>query len=721
MPARSGPSGCSAPLDPVALPSAAPDVLSMATRSLARRVAIGAAAVAGLLLLVVVALVLLLDSKAVTTRVTNAVLPRVSASLGREVTIRETDLGLFPDARVALEGLAVAGRPGEPPLVESESLAVEVALWPLLRSLGETIEVRSFTLVRPSVNLVRARDGSWNTEGLGSGEAKPEPAPEPGDEGGATRLAVQRIRIEDAMIRVLDRAAGGDDAGLALSDLDLDATGAGAGRPFDLRIAAALASATQNLSATLSVARLPEAVPQRAEDWPEVQGQLALGPLALERLRVLLPADLGTIVRGGTAKLDARVTTGAGRAYVVDGAGDLRDVRLRGQAASGHFRAQATWSPAKPGAARVDVTELSLRGPGVDLGGHASVETAPIRAWFVVTGPLLDLDAVMGLLPEGAADEPAPAPGGELLPASARAQVAASAARGTVAIGQVRSGRLTLDDVRAKVALSKGVLSFESLDAKVFDGTVSGGGTTIALAEREPSWTLAAKLAGLDAGAAMQAFAGAAPLQGKLSGLLELSGRGTEWDKLKQALTGLAALSFAEGTLTTTDLGDRVLGGIATALEAAGRGGASRTVAGAAGGQTTFRDLAGSFDVKDGFLVARAPVKLATPAGPLALGGRVGLDGKLDLRGTAAVPKGALAGLAPARLPLPATLEVPLALGGTLGSPTVTVRAEEAVAGLVRGEVKRVTDTARDKARGEVEERGKAALEGVLDRFGKKK
>jgi AsmA protein len=704
----------------------------MATRSLGRRIAIGLAAAAGALLVLVVGLVLALDSSAVGTRVVNAVLPKVSAALGREVTIRETDLGLFPATKVTLEGLSVAGRPGEPPLVESESLEAELALWPLLRSMGKTVEVRAFTLVKPSVNLVRAPDGSWSHEGLGEASAaEQEPPPDAAAaDGGATQVAVRRIRVEDASIRVIDRTArtarttraDGDDTGVALSDLDLDVTGAGPGLPFDLRLAAALASETQNLSATLSVARLPEKLPERPEDWPEVQGALAVGPLALDRLRALLPADLGAIVRGGAAKLDARVTTGggpAGRAYVVDGAGELREVRLRGQPASGHFRAKATWSPAKPAAARVDVTELALRGPGVDLGGHVSVETAPMRAWFVVTGPLLDLDAVMGLLPEGGAEEPAP-PGGELLPASTRAQVAASAARGTVAIAEVRGGRLTLSDVRAKVALSKGVLALETLDAKVFGGTVSAGGTEVALAEREPSWTLAAKLAGLDAGAALQAFSGAAPLQGKLSGRLDLTGRGTDWGKLKQALTGLAALTFAEGALTTTDLGDQVLGGLALALEKAGRGGAARRVAGAGGGETTFRDLAGSFDVKDGFLTARSPVRLVTPAGPLSLGGRIGLDGRLDLRGSAAVPKGALSAVAPARLPLPAALEVPLAIGGTLGAPTVSVQADAAVSGLVKGQVRQVAEGAREKARGEVEERGKEALKGVLDRFDRK-
>ena len=184
--------------------------------------------------------------------------------------------------------------------------------------------------------------------------------------------------------------------------LDLEARGVGPGLPLDARLAAALADPKQNLHAQLSVAKLPAGVPQRPEDWPEVQGSLKLAALALDRVRSLFPGDVGAIVRGGIASLDAKLSTARRRATAWTGTGELKDVRLRGQASSGRFRAVATWSPAKPDAARLDLTDLALRGPGVDLGGNVSVETAPMRAWFVLTGPLLDLDAVMGILPGGA-------------------------------------------------------------------------------------------------------------------------------------------------------------------------------------------------------------------------------------------------------------------------------------------------------------------------------
>ncbi len=686
------------------------------TRSTGRKllVALGASAVAVILVLVAL-LVVIASSGAVTRRAVDLVLPSVSRTLGREVTVREAKLRLFPSARVALAGLAVAGRPGEPALVEAESLDAEVGLWPLIRSLGKDVEVRAFTLVRPSVNLVKAKDGTWNFEGLGGAEppgqkgpAQARPPAAPG-----ARIGVALVKIDQAAIRIVDRTTGNEDPALALTMLDLEARNIGPGLPLDVRLAAALADKKQNLHAQLSVAKLPAGVPQRPEDWPEVQGSLKLAALAIDRVRALLPGDVGTIVRGGSASLDAKLTSGGG-GYRVDGTGDLRDVRLRGQSSSGHFRAVATWSPAKPGAARLDLTDLALRGPGVDLGGNVSVETAPMRATFALGGPLLDLDAVMGILPEGgepaakARRPAAPAPEGELLPAATRREIQGASAHGTIAVGKLRGGRLEATDVKARATLSRGTLTLDEMTAAVFGGRVSAAGSKVSLTESVPSWKLAATLHGIDLERAMSAFAGRAPLLGKADGTLDVDGKGTEWEKLREGLVGLAALAVKDGALTTTDLGGDVLGGISKGLAAVGKGGAAKKVAGAAGGKTTFKDLSGKFTVKDGFLAASSPLRFGSSGVDFSLGGRLGLDGRLEVQGAAVVPKKVLAEIV-SGVPLPEKLEVPLSMGGTLSAPSVSVRADQAIATLVKGEAKAV----RDKAQQE----GRKALGGILDRL----
>ncbi len=690
--------------------------------SLSKKIGIALAAAVGAVVVLVAVLVALVNSGVATKRAVDLVLPSVSKALGREVTLRGAELKLFPNPRVKLGGLVVAGRPGEPALVEAESLDVEVGLWPLLRSLGKDVEVHAFTLVRPSVNLVRARDGTWNYEGLGASSppekaSPPEPQP-PAPEGG-TRVAVQSVRVEDAAIRVIDRTLGKDDPGIALQDLDLEARGVGPGLPFDARLAAALADERQNVHAQLSVAKLPSGVPRAPADWPAVQGSVKLGALAIDRIRALLPGELGAIVRGGTASLDARLTTGEGPSYKVDGTGDLKDVRLRGQAAAGRFRAAAAWSPARPDAAKIDVTDLALKGPGVDLGGHLSVETAPMRAWFVLTGPLLDLDAVMGLLPDAPADPKAAqasAPKGEIVPEATRRSIQAASARGTIAIGKLKGGRLEATDVKARAVLSKGTLTLEQMDAAVFGGRVSGAGTRVSLAEKEPAWRLAAKLSQLDLGQATSAFAGNAPLVAKVDGNLDVEGTGTEWDKLKQILTGLAALALKDGTLATTDLGDQVLGALAKGLDVAGKGGLARKLSRTQGGKTTFKDLAGKFTVKDGFLAADAPFKFRSDVGEVTLGGRIGLDGRLDLEGGVAVPRKVLAEIV-SGVPLPETLDVPLSFRGTLQAPRVAVRADDAAKALLRGQAQQ----AKKAVRGEAERAARKGVEGLLDRFGRKR
>lgn len=690
-------------------------------RSVPKKIAIAVVAVVGVVVALAVVVLVLVDAGVVTQRAVDLVLPKVSASLGREVTLERADLSLFPNPRVKLAGMAVAGRQGEPALVHAESLDVEVRLWPLVRSLGKEIDVRAFTLVRPTVNLVKARDGSWNFEGLGGAPAdapSAQPAPAPAaPEGGSARVAVALVKVEQATIRVVDRTLGTDDPALALTSLDLEARGVGPGLPLDARLAAALAASKQNLHAQLSVAKLPAGVPQRPEDWPEVQGTLKLAALALDRIHALLPGDVGTIVRGGTTSLDAKLSTAEG-SYRVDGTGELRDVRLRGQTSSGRFHAIATWSPAKPDAVRVDVTDLALRGPGVDLGGKVSVETSPMSATFALAGPLLDLDAVMGILPEGGepagppAGEPAPGAEGELVPAQMRRQIQAATARGTIAVEKLRGGRLEATDVKARATLSRGTLTLEEMSAAVFGGRVSAAGTTVSLAEKVPSWKLAAALDNLDLQRAMSAFAGHAPLLGKVNGKLDVSGKGTQWEELRNGLAGLAALAIRDGALTTTDLGDEVLGAVSKGLDVVGKGGAAKRVGGLAGGKTTFRELTGKFTVKDGFLGTSAPLKFGSPVGDFALGGRIGLDGRVDLQGTAMVPKKVLAEIVSVRV-LPEKLEVPLALGGTLGSPSVSVRADQAVASLAKGAAEGARKEVEDKA----QKQGRKAVEGLLDRL----
>ena len=263
----------------------------------------------GALLLLLVGATLLLQTGPVSRRVKDIVVPRASAALGRELTVRDARLGIFPRPKVVLRGASVAGRPGEPPLVELQSLDVAVEAWPLIRSLGKEVRVAGIRLIRPVVNLVRAEDGTWNYQGLGKDGSQAPPEAEPGAP--RSKVVVRKVSLEDGSIRLLDRLAEGG-AKLAVTRIDLSADHVGLGEPFDARLSAALAGEEKNLEAEIHASRLPAGASElQPGRYPELTGKIALKGLDLARVRAFLPPRLTGVMTGGRVDADAKLEEGA--------------------------------------------------------------------------------------------------------------------------------------------------------------------------------------------------------------------------------------------------------------------------------------------------------------------------------------------------------------------------------------------------------------------------
>ena len=674
--------------------------------------------VAGALVVLLVVLVLLVQTGPVSQRVKDLVVPRASAALGREVIVQDAKVRLFPRPRVSLTRASVAGRPGEPPLVEVGSLDVALELWPLVRSLGKDVRVDGIQLVRPVLNLVRDEDGTWNYQGLGKGvqaeprASSPQDGTSPsGDEGvPRSKVVVNHAAIQDGSVKLVDRRRSGE-AAVAVSRIDLAADHVGVGEPLSAELSAALAGEQKNFQAEIRASQLPESLATLGPGlYPKLSGTLVLTGLELARVRAFLPAKLTGVMSGGRVDASAKLGTEAGK-YRVDGNGRLSQVRLRGEPARGGFDIHAVADPAS-GAVRVAIEKLTLKGPGMDLAGNAAIEVppssrsaagrkaAPTPVRFAIAGPLLDLGQVMGLLPEEAKEkEQKPV----ALTAAQRRAVEALDVRGTLDIEKVVKGAFVADDFKARAALDHGVFVLPEAHAGFFGGRVDAAGTRVDLAPALPTWNLKAKLDGVDLGQALTALSGSAPVVGKATGALDLDGAGVDWASLKKALTGQGALSVKEGALTTTDLGGKVLGAVSRGLRAAGKGAVASQVGGATG-KTELRDLAAQFTVKDGAMSLAKPLSFAAPFGTTNLGGKIGLGGELALQGTTALSREALQRVAGgAGKAIPASLDVPLALGGTLSQPSVNVNAEQAVAGLVsgaaRGKAQELKQGAEERAR----------------------
>src|SRR5215813_6184344 len=128
--------------------------------------------------------------------------------LGRDVTLGEMKLKLLPPS-LEVDNAVIAEDKSfnsTRPFAQTEKLAVSVQFWPLLR---KELEVNSFELVRPHIEMIRNAQGVWNFASLGQ-EAKTGPAtktpnarqPQPSAPG---QLTLASLTITDGQVAITDQ------------------------------------------------------------------------------------------------------------------------------------------------------------------------------------------------------------------------------------------------------------------------------------------------------------------------------------------------------------------------------------------------------------------------------------------------------------------------------------------------------------------------------------
>lgn len=670
------------------------------TRLRLRRLAIVVGSMLVALLVVFSVLLALVDSDAVIARIKDKALPKISAKIGREVTLETATARIFPTPQVTLGGLVIHGAKGEPPLVETAQAEVELKLWPLVRSFGKDVEVDVVTLVKPEVNLVRRADGTWNYEGLGAAQqGGPGEAPPPASE---REVSLARLDIVGGTVRVIDRSTGKAEATVALEQLDVTLSNLGVGEALTMKGVAAFASRAQNLKAQLSTSPLITGA------LPEVRGEVTVEGAELPRLEGFLPAKMSELVNGGRLDGSLKVETQAGR-YAIEGEGRANALQLRGQPAHGGFKLRTSVDPDAIAATVVHFEQITLRGPGLELGGTARATMEPKRVQFDLAGPLLDLNQLLGVLPsapdeQDAMGAPAEVNRSALLPANVRAKMEEVDVRGSLQVDRVVNGKLALEKLDAQAVLKKGVLTLERAQGQLFGGRIDASGTTANLIAALPKWTLKARLEQVDLQAAMNTVSGSAPMHGHLDASLNVSGEGADWAKIREGLDGSGALAIREGALTTTDLGAKIARVVAQGLQKAGKRAAADKVARAAG-TTELRDLTGSFRIRDGWMVLNEPMAFTSKFGGGRVDGRVGLDLALELQGDVVLSQQFLSStLGPIGVSPQGPLSVPLKIGGTLKAPRVSglsagAIASEVAKGAAQGTARKLENEVKTQAR----------------------
>ena len=169
---------------------------------LSRKVWILGGIALALLLVVVVVLPSLLDVE----RYRAALEQHLEESLGRGVRLGGMGVSLRPFG-VKVSDFAIGPLPdeGDQDMLSVDGVTIGARLGPLLKG---KLEVTSFVIDQPTVNAVRAPDGRWNFERLGTQERvetkEPEAAPSDSE---PLQFSMDELRLSNATLSVTDLTA----------------------------------------------------------------------------------------------------------------------------------------------------------------------------------------------------------------------------------------------------------------------------------------------------------------------------------------------------------------------------------------------------------------------------------------------------------------------------------------------------------------------------------
>jgi len=260
------------------------------------------------------------------------------------------------------------------------------------------------------------------------------------------------------------------------------------------------------------------------------------------------------------------------------------------------------------------------------------------RINFGLTSQVMNLDK---LFPA----EPAAAPAKTATPASAPAKTPAKGGEessslkkliveGSVSLKKVIYSDLTVTNGNLKLTMANGVLESPGLG-----GNVAGGSFNVPiradLAAKELAFTVKPSLNGVDINQILSALTKGMKdsVLGKLTGQLEVSGVGTEWEKMNKTLVGQGHVELLDGSIKGFDLFGGLIGEWAKsdtvrkyAQKNVGQNEYSML------SETKFTKFSGDVKVKNG--VAKVPeAVMAITQGQVKAEGEFGFDYRTDFHG----------------------------------------------------------------------------------------
>lgn len=343
--------------------------------------------------------------------------------------------------------------------------------------------------------------------------------------------------------------------------------------------------------------------------------------------------------------------------------------------AGGRFRGDVKLSgdTARSSTVKASVKIDSLSAQGSNMRGNIEIENLD-RPRFNLTllADNLDVDKLRGATGD---DEP-PKPAGPKkkrenphgLSSATRDLLADVNGKGTVTATRAIVKGIPVQDFKGTLVMTRGVARFDTLEFKLYGGSVAANGTTLDLPAERTGYDLRLQGKDIDLGAAIadQTRLGRV-FTGRISPDLRVKGRGLAPGDFALTAEGPAELKFKSLSISTLDL----LGPIGEALNQSGKLPGKRIAIAKADG-TVLEGFTALTKFLGGRLRLEKPVETTSTIGKITWEGAAGLDAGLDLKATVSLTPATVSRMSGGKLKVKDPVPVPLRVGGTWDKPRVT-------------------------------------------------
>ena len=325
---------------------------------------------------------------------------QLSATLGRQVKFGELRLSVFSGSLIA-QDLSVADDPAfsTMPFLTAKELRIGVSLRPLI--FAHQVNLRSFRIESPQINVIRAANGTWNFSSIGHGAANGAST------GGAAAAALETPRVASPRLpdlsigliviedgRVVIGGQPTRDQPSVYEHVNLTAHDFSFTSRFPFEVAADLpAGGTINVTGHLGPINRNDAATSPAEAQISVKG---FDPVAAG----FLDAGAGVSL---LADLDAHVSFD-GHTVTSSGTAHIENLKLRKGAAAAAKPLDLSYSVAhrlKENAGQINDATVQIGGAAIHLNGTYQPVTPDVRDPMLslkLSGQSLPIDELQSLM-----------------------------------------------------------------------------------------------------------------------------------------------------------------------------------------------------------------------------------------------------------------------------------------------------------------------------------